>query len=341
MKNAPIKVMSILLLGAALSACSMLQNLTGSDKVKFSSYKNEVNNEEFAAGMAESLAKNAALTGEEDANDFALSLSLTASLDQKITNSEAAVKDRSSTSASAKASAKLAYDLDNAAVELTGKLTIDGKMVTPTYGTQKVSSETALDLQAQQEKEGEMVTINKKEKTYSVEESETSLRDTMTQLRSLLGSGAYYIAQSVSAMEVKEDETMKLYKDGDVYTIIYTMKEAGEVRESYYNGQDYVSYKVGDAESDLSVKLQFDLSEKMKIRAELKVEMTTNYIKDCDKGSSIIDISSVSAGSERRAGDKDVQKVQLGLSADYTNKAQSVKKVDTSSYTKVEEIINL
>ena len=139
MKRTPIKVLSILVLGASLSGCAMLSSLTQRSSVKFSKYNNEVSSEEFSSEMVNSIQNNPVLNGTGDVKDFVLSLTANASMSQKVTNSKLSKKDRGSITASAKASAKLAYDEASDAAELTGKLSLDGKMVTPTTGTQKIS----------------------------------------------------------------------------------------------------------------------------------------------------------------------------------------------------------
>ena len=335
MKNTPIKLMSVLLLGTSLTACSVLSNIMGSSKdVKFSSYKNEVTTEEFAAGMNESITDNPVLNGTEDPNDFAFSVSLNASSEQKITNSKAAVKDRGSLTVSASASAKLAYDKDNEAAEITGKLSADGKMVTPSYGTQKASSDTELDVVAQQENEAEIKLVNKKEKTYSLEEADVSLGVAMQELKSYLGVGVYYLSSALASMEVEGKSDLKLYKDADLYTIVYSMKEETEL------SNDEGVYAT--AIDELNFKAQFDLSKNVKIRFQADASSTINYSKAAQGGyGPLVSIIDLNLPVQRNEGDKEVQKVKLGLSADYSSKSQNIKQVNTGSYTEVEEIINL
>ena len=346
MKNTPVKLMSVLLLGTALTACSVLSNIAGGNNVKFSSYKNEVGTEEFAAGMNDSIKNNSALNGSEAIDDFAFSVKASASVDQKITNSKLAKKDRGSVSGDASASAKLAFDLNSGNAEFTGKLSASAKMVAPTTGTQKLSSETEVDVVMQQEDEENVKLINQKEKVYSIEDTEQTVSQAMTELKSYLGMGVYYLSTAFASLDPAtleaEGTSIKLYKDAEVYTIVANMSTSQELKTSTYNEEtgDYVDTPYAKIDADVDIKLQLDLKDDLKLRLKAEAKYTADYLVDGVSGVTQ-DLLPVSLPIEHLAGDKETATLKVGLSADYSSKNQTVKSVDTSKYGEVEQIFDL
>lgn len=343
----PIKALSILILGASLTGCTALQSLFQKDDVKFSKYSKEVEAEEFSNEMVNSIQNNPTLNGSEEVADFALSLTGSVSLSQKVSNKEISKKDRGAISGSAKVNAKFAYDKANDAAELTGKLTLDAKMTTLSYGTQKVNSETEGDILVQDYGQGTVNLVNKNEKTYQVAEAETdeaaTLGDALSELKSYLGLGVYYLSTSISSIdpESMQGTDLKLYKDGEVYTIVYAQRMSQDVE--MYNSETGSSEKVASVDLNGEVKMQFDLGDGFKARVSYETKTTVSYVKDMEKISSGTAISSIglSLPLERLAGDKEVTEEKIGVSIDYSEKNQTVKPVNLDSYKEVEELLDL
>ena len=342
MKNAPIKIMSMLLLSTALTGCSVISNLLNksSSSTKLSKYSNEVTAEEFSNEMMNSVMDHKVLSNT-DVADYTVSLNANASLDQKITNSKFSNKNRGSLSAEANGEAKLVFDKDNQAAELTAKVTAKGKMETPLYGTQNADSKTEWDFVAQNQGENAVALVNKKDKTYmlsQLDEDDMNLVDTMAQLKALMTSGAYYLANALSSIPEDEAENLKLYHDGDVFTAVYHLEQNKAFTAYDSKVGSYVS--AGTSNLNAEIKVQLDLGKEIKVRGTIEATSELVYDIDCDSDriSGAANLISLNLTTQRSEGDVEKTTIKGGATVSYVEKSAKVSTVNLSSYKEVQEL---
>lgn len=350
MKKSLLKIGTILLMGVSLSACSLLNNLTssfggGSSKTtKMESYKNEVSLDEFGGGLQEKIAATSYASKSFELGDAVLDAALDASVSQKITNDSYSTKKRSEASAKVSASSKVSYDRDNETIAITAKDEASAKYNNAVLGEGSASQKAEFDFLFQQDGSNYAL-VNKSDKTYiPVEMGDVSLNQALsygvqTGFASLMA--VLPEAEASGEAALPEGISLKYYWDKDVFTIVGSVNYSEILKdtERIYNydtsSYEYVTTEYGVLHIDGEVKLQFKVSDVLKVRAYAKLDVTADF--DVDHNSIAGGFLSISdlLTSTCVKGDREAIKLELSAGVNFEQKKVTNKTVNLSGYKEI------